>query len=97
MFIGQRTQTINALRGHLAEHGVVAPKGAIHIRRLADAVSYEVVHLPEGVREFTQVYLAQIEGLKVQVTALDQRMKGAAKEAASPDNAGRGANHSLGN
>jgi transposase len=46
MFIGQRTQTINALRGHLAEHGVVAPKGAIHIRRLADAVSYEVVHLP---------------------------------------------------
>jgi hypothetical protein len=29
MFIGQRTQTINALRGHLAEHGVVAPKGAI--------------------------------------------------------------------
>jgi transposase len=22
MFIGQRTQTINALRGHLAEHGV---------------------------------------------------------------------------
>jgi transposase len=28
MFIGQRTQTINALRGHLAEHGVVAPKGS---------------------------------------------------------------------
>jgi hypothetical protein len=23
MFIGQRTQTINALRGHLAEHGVI--------------------------------------------------------------------------
>ncbi len=30
MFIGQRTQTINALRGHLAEHGVVAPKGAFY-------------------------------------------------------------------
>lgn len=29
MFIGQRTQTINALHSHLAEHGVVAPKGAI--------------------------------------------------------------------
>jgi transposase len=26
MFIGQRTQTINALRSHLSEHGVVAPK-----------------------------------------------------------------------
>ena len=25
LFIGQRTQTINALRSHLAEHGVIAP------------------------------------------------------------------------
>lgn len=81
MFVGQRTQTINALRGHLAEHGVVAPKGAINVKRLADAVSDEAVHLPEGVRELAQVYLAQIEGLNVQVAALDQRMKGAAKKA----------------
>jgi transposase len=59
MFIGQRTQTINALRGHLAEYGVVAPKGAVNVKRLADAVSDEAVHLPEGVRELAQVYLAQ--------------------------------------
>tara|TARA_B110000908_G_scaffold4927_1_gene6397 strand:- start:150 stop:644 length:495 start_codon:yes stop_codon:yes gene_type:complete len=81
MFIGQRTQTINALRGHLAEHGVVAPKGAIHVKRLADAIEDEAIGLPEGVRELAQVYFAQIEGLNVQVTALDQRMKAAAKEA----------------
>ena len=80
MFIGQRIQTINALRGHLAEHGVVAPKGAIHVKRLADAVADETIGLPEDVRELAQVYLAQIEGLNVQVAALDQRMKGAAKE-----------------
>ena len=77
MFIGQRTQTINALRGHLAEHGVVAPKGAIHVQRLADAIEDEAIGLPEGVR----VYLAQIEDLNVQATARDQRMKAAAKEA----------------
>ena len=81
MFIGQRTQTINALRGHLAEHGVVAPKGAIHVKRLTDAIEDEAIGLPEGVRELAQVYFAQIEGLNVQVTALDQRMKAAAKEA----------------
>ena len=81
MFIGQRTQTINALRGHLAEHGVVAPKEAIHVKRLADAVEDETIGLLEDVRELAQVYLAQIEGLNVQVAALDQRMKGAAKEA----------------
>jgi transposase len=28
MLVRQRTQTINALRGHLAEHGVVAPQGS---------------------------------------------------------------------
>jgi transposase len=60
---------------------LIAPKGAIHVRRLADAVSDEVVHLPEGVRGLAKVYLAQIEGLNVQVTALDRQMKGAAKEA----------------
>ena len=27
LLVRQRTQTINALRGHLAEFGVVAPKG----------------------------------------------------------------------
>jgi transposase len=90
MFIGQRTQTINVscwkhaigvTRGHLAEHGVVAPKGAIHVKRLADAVADETIGLPEGVRDLAQVYLTQIEGLNVQITALDQRMKGAAKEA----------------
>ena len=81
MFISQRTQTINALRGHLAEYGVVAPKGAIHVKRLADAVADETIGLPEEVRELAQVYLAQIKGLNVQITALDQRMKGAAKEA----------------
>lgn len=81
MFIAQRTLTINALRGHLAEHGVVAPKGAIQVKRLADAIADKTIGLPEEIRGLAQVYLAQIEGLTVQVTALDQRMKGAAKEA----------------
>jgi len=48
---------------------------------LANAVADETIGLPEEVRDLAQVYLAQIEGLNVQITALDQRMKGAAKEA----------------
>lgn len=35
MFVGQRTQMINALRGHLAEHGLVAARGPAHLKRLA--------------------------------------------------------------
>ena len=35
LLVRQRTQTINALRGHLAEFGVVAPRGRARIRRRA--------------------------------------------------------------
>ena len=34
LLVRQRTQTINALRGHLAEFGVVAPQGPAHVGRL---------------------------------------------------------------
>jgi transposase len=34
LLVGQRTALINALRGHLAEFGVVAPQGARHVAEL---------------------------------------------------------------
>lgn len=39
IFVGQRTQMINALRGHLAEHGLVAARGPAHLKALADAIA----------------------------------------------------------
>src|SRR3954470_7227685 len=39
LLIRQRTQLINALRGHLAEHGIVAPQGPANLKLLADAIS----------------------------------------------------------
>ena len=38
LLVRQRTQTINALRGHLAEFGVIAPQGPAHVSRLASAL-----------------------------------------------------------
>jgi transposase len=32
LLVRQRTQLINALRGHLAEHGVVAPQGMANVK-----------------------------------------------------------------
>src|SRR6202047_5672383 len=37
LLVRQRTQTINALRGHLTEHGIIAPQGIFHICRLVAA------------------------------------------------------------
>ena len=38
LLVRQRTQTINALRGHLAEFGVVAAQGPAHVSWLALAL-----------------------------------------------------------
>ena len=38
LLLRQRTQLVNALRGHLAEFGLVARRGARNIRELADLV-----------------------------------------------------------
>ena len=39
LLVRQRTQTINALRGHLAEFGVIAPQGVAHVARPASAIA----------------------------------------------------------
>lgn len=80
MFVGQRTQLINALRGHLAEHGLVAARGPAHLKRLADAIEDDGTALPQDVRELGRVYLEQIEGLNARIADLDRKMKCAARE-----------------
>jgi len=81
MFVGQRTQMINALRGHLAEHGLVAARGPAHLKRLADAIADEDMALPDEVRELGRLYLEQINGLTARIAELDGKMKRAANEA----------------
>src|SRR5271168_4371565 len=41
LFVRQRTQLINALRGHLAEHGVIAPQGVANLKALSDLIEDE--------------------------------------------------------
>ena len=61
LLVRQRTQTINALRGHLGEFGIVAPKGPVHVRRLALALEGpEGARLPARVRELGGLLLEQI-------------------------------------
>ena len=80
MFVGQRTQLINALRGHLAEHGLVAARGPAHFKRLADAIEDDDPALLQDVRELGRMYLEQIEGLNARIADIDGKVKSAAKE-----------------
>jgi transposase len=81
MFVGQRSQLINAMRGHLAEHGLVAARGPVHLKRLAEAIADNDTALPKSARVLGQVYLEQIEGLNARIAELGVKMRHAAREA----------------
>jgi transposase len=78
LLVRQRTQLINALRGHLAEHGVVAPQGPAHVKRLADAIEDGERLLPAMVRDIGRVYLDQIALYSEKIADLDKKLQVAA-------------------
>lgn len=57
LLVRQRTQLINALRGHLAEHGVVAPPGPANMKVLEEVVEEATAQLPLLVVELARVFL----------------------------------------
>ena len=80
LLVRQRTQTINGLRGHLAEFGVVAPKGPVHIDRLASALEDRDTGLPEAVRELAGLLFEQIAGLNGKIGDLEREIRAAAQQ-----------------
>lgn len=78
LLVRQRTQTINALRGHLAEFGIVAPQGAAHVSRLGRAMEDPATGLPPEVLEIASMLLAQIDALQEKITALEIKIRGRA-------------------
>ena len=79
LLVRQRTQLINALRGHLAEHGAIAPKGRVHLKRLIEVIGDEASDLPAMVREIGAVYLDQIAILQGKIAELDVKLRTAAR------------------
>lgn len=73
--VRQRTQLVNALRGHLAEFGVVAPVGIARVDRLAEAVERPSVSLPEAVRELARLLLDQIAALGEHIAGLEKELR----------------------
>jgi transposase len=72
LLVRQRTQLINALRGHLAEHGVVAPQGPANIHVLEEAVEETTALLPLLIVELSRVFLDQINGLSKKIAELEK-------------------------
>ena len=70
LLVRQRTQLVNALRGHLTEHGVVVPQGPANLKGLAEAIESEITPLPLLVVELSRVFLDQIDGLSKKIAEL---------------------------
>ena len=75
LLVRQRTQTINALRAHLAEQGIVAPVGPAHVGRLAAVVDGDDSTLPVAVRELAHLLLGQVADLSGKIAALDIELR----------------------
>ncbi len=71
----QRTQTINALRGHMTEHGLVAPKGPQHLPKLEEALRKETAGLPGSVVDLCHVLIDQIQVLTGRIDALTAQVR----------------------
>ncbi len=79
LLLRQRTMLINALRGHLAEFGVVAPQGPRHVAQLARLVRDEGEgRVPEPARRVLLVLVEQLEELAARLAALGRRALGPA-------------------
>jgi transposase len=73
--VGQRTATINALRGHLAELGVVAAQRQAGLRQLLEIVGeLEGGRIPPLAREVLQLLVAHLRDLADKLALLDQRL-----------------------
>ena len=80
LLVRQRTQTINALRGHLAEFGVVAPQGTAQVGRLAQVIESGDSGLPEPVLELGRLLLDRIDELDEKISGVDKKLRVSARE-----------------
>ena len=66
---------MNALRGHLAEFGVIAPQGLRNVGKLIAIVRDEGdARLPDLARQVLQVLAVQIEQLEAAVAAIEKQL-----------------------
>jgi transposase len=79
LLVGQRTQTINALRGHLAEYGLIGPQGASHVEQLIAHVEDPCSGIPEAARSCLLRLVENLRRLQAEVTALDREIAARAK------------------
>jgi transposase len=79
ILVQQRTQTINALRGHLGEYGLIAAQGPSHVETLIRQVEDPTSGLPAAARECLFVFIESLKEFQTKIDTLDKRIAARAK------------------
>ena len=74
LLVRQRTQLVNAVRGHAAEFGVIAAKTISQLPALLEAVMADVA-VPDAAKEILTFLGAQVAQLDGRIEELERRMK----------------------
>ncbi|MET3583874.1 transposase [Mesorhizobium robiniae] len=80
LVVRQRTQTINAVRGHLAEFGLLAAQGLFHVTKLVAAIEDKDSAIPEAARPILSLLVEQLRSLDERVAMLDREIARRARE-----------------
>ena len=79
LLVRQRTAAVNALRGHLAEFGIVAAKGTAKAHELM-RLAGDDERLPAMAQEALGYIVAQIHDIEIRLKSFEQRILSLAKE-----------------
>ena len=74
LLVRQRTQCVNALRGHLLEYGYVFPQGISHVATLVGLVEDPQSSVPESARIILKLLVDTFTALDGQIAALDSEI-----------------------
>jgi len=80
LLVRQRTQLINALRGHLAEYGHVVAQGPAHADQLIERVEEPDSELPEAARMALSMLIETLRSLDERIRRLDEEIARRARE-----------------
>ncbi len=80
LLVRQRTQLINALRGHMTEFGIVVAQGPMHVARLIAIIDDPDYGLPETARIVLGVLVTELHALDERVLKLDSEIVHRAKD-----------------
>jgi len=73
LLVRQRTQLINALRGHLAEFGLIEAQGLSHVRRLLESMRTDLT-VPELARDTLDLMATTLDAVDAQINAIEAKI-----------------------